>query len=178
MLVRFSQLFMRLWFLWEQISVKRWKGWKYSSLLCCPVCLFCWYFFLCVKVYSLSFCFTEHVNWNRWPSVELTSCVDFDKCGRILLAESAWVSLRVSRDVRILRYPNGHHCAYIIFTDNTVSPLFQRQTWVWLWFYISWGLNISLRISEFKIDSHFCHNHHSCDLTLVYCIDFYNLINN
>lgn len=127
-------VFMRIHF---AEKMKRFKLFIFALLSRMLVLLF--FRVLFVKVCSLIFCFTERVNWNRLPSVKLTSCIDFDKCGQILLAESAWFSLRVSRDVCILRYPNGHHFAYIIFTDNAVSPLFQRQMWFWLWFYISWG---------------------------------------
>lgn len=88
-----------------------------------PVCFFCCF---CVKECGSSFCFTERVSWNRWPSVILTSCVDSDKRSEILWAESFCVTLRVRTAVCIHHYSTGHHWVYLIFKDNPFSPLFHR----------------------------------------------------
>lgn len=104
-----------------------WKRWKAKTVhLCLAVQYACFGVCVCVTLCLLCFRFTKWVSWNRWPSVELTFCVDSDTPSQILLAETVCHCILVRSHLH--SYWTGHHCVYIIFKD--ANPLFQR----WMWF--------------------------------------------
>lgn len=121
-----------------------WKRWKAETIhLCLAVQCVCFAVFF-VLVCFLSFCFTERVRWNRWPSVELSFCIDSDK-------PSLVSRIRFSLTVSIHSYNAGHHCVSKKFRKILLAlSVSEIDVILRVLIITSWGLNIGLQLSEFN----------------------------